>query len=111
MYIEYFENFPSWEERKEKKISSYFYQAYFNLKETKNEFIDFDDVMFEDNTLEVIENLKHFGINEFTISNKSTALMHNLKLFQDAGAKIDGLVTINSQFGYPAPAIKLTFIK
>lgn len=83
--IELLENIKEKEEFEENKISYRFYWAYRESQRIGRDIINFDDIGFEDNHEDMIENLERFGVKEFTISDQSTGLMKGLKSFKRRG--------------------------
>ena len=83
--IELLENIKEKEEFEENKISYRFYWAYRESQRIGRDILNFDDVGFEDNHEDMIENLERFGVKEFTISDQSTGLMKGLKSFKRKG--------------------------
>ncbi len=71
--------------------------AYLYSLEAGNEFPNFGDVIWDNDIKEIIENCKHFGINEFTISSTFSGLTNVIAQFIEHGCKLDGLVKINSR--------------
>ena len=80
--IELLENIKEKEEFEENRISYRFYWAYRESQRIGRDIINFDDIGFENNHEDMIENLERFGIQEFTISDQSTGLMKGLKSFK-----------------------------
>ena len=83
--IELLENIKEKEEFEENKISYRFYWAYRESKRIGRDILNFEDIGFEENHQEIIENLERFGIQKFTISDQSTGLMKGLKSFKRKG--------------------------
>ena len=90
--IELLENIKEKEEFEENKISYRFYWAYRESQRIGRDIINFDDIGFVDNHEDMIENLERFGIQEFTISDQSTALMNELQAFKNKGYFIVDLI-------------------
>lgn len=83
--IELLEGLKEREEFIENKISHRFYWAYKKSQKIGLDVMNFDDIGFEDDHAEIIENLERFEIKVFTISDQSTGLMKGLKSFKEKG--------------------------
>ena len=94
--IELLENIKEKEEFEENKISYRFYWAYRESQRIGRDILNFDDIGFEDNHEDMIENLERFGIQEFTISDQSTGLMKGLKSFKRRGYFPEDLIEIDT---------------
>ena len=94
--IELLENLKTQEDFEENKVNDIFYRAYKTSKRVGLERMNFDHLGFESDQNEVIENIERFGIEEFTISNDSTALMEALHNFKKRGYKIVDLTEIET---------------
>ena len=94
--IELLENLKTQEDFEENKVNGIFYRAYKTSNRVGLERINFDHLGFESDQNEVIENIERFGIEEFTISNDSTALMEALYNFKKHGYKIVDLTEIET---------------
>lgn len=79
----------------ELNISHTFYWAYWEAKERKNQYINFNSIIWSKEIDAIFADLKRYGIKIFTISCASTALMQNLADFCERGCKIAGMVKIN----------------
>ena len=90
--IDILENLETNEEFKENKINHRFYWAYEKAKRVGLERLDFEELGFEKDYKEIIENLERFEIKEFTISDQSTALMDELQAFKNKGYSIVDLI-------------------
>lgn len=82
--------------RKENKLKT-FGAAYFYSEEAGNDLINFDDVIWDYDIDEIIENCQRFGITEFTISSTFSSLILTIAEFEKKGCKLQGLVEINSR--------------
>jgi hypothetical protein len=79
-------------------INSTFGAAYFYSREAGNDLINFNDVIWDYDIDEIIENCRRFGIGEFTISSTFSSLIETIAEFEKRGLHLDGLVEINSRF-------------
>ena len=77
-------------------VNHTFGRAYSHSLEAGNELIDFDDVIWDDDIKEIIENCKRFGITEFTISSGFSSIIETLGEFSELGCKVDGIVKVKS---------------
>ena len=69
--------------------------AYLHARRGQNELPDFDDVIWEDNVEDIVENCRRFGVKEFTISSPFSGLIRILARFEELGVRVKGMVTIN----------------
>lgn len=90
--IDILENLETNEDFQENKINYSFYWAYEKAKRAGLERLDFEELGFEKDYLEIIENLERFEIKEFTISDQSTALMNELQALKNKGYFIVDLI-------------------
>ena len=70
--------------------------AFMKRGETGNNLMDFDDEIHETDVPEIIDTLKRRGESEFTISSGGQNLVKILALFDKYGAKMNGIIEINS---------------
>lgn len=94
--IDILENLKTNEDFEESKINYKFYWAYKNAKRAGLERLDFEELGFEKDYPEIIENLERFEIEEFTISDQSTALMSELQAFKNKGYSIVDLIELET---------------
>ena len=71
-------------------------QAYLYSFETDNELPNFSEVVWQNQIEEILADCKRYGITEFTISSTFSSLINVVARFEELGAKLDGLVKINS---------------
>lgn len=79
-------------------INSTFGAAYFYSLEAGNDLINFDEVIWDRDIDEILENCRRFGIEEFAISSTLSSLITTIAEFQKRGCKLEGLIEINSRF-------------
>ena len=79
-------------------INSTFGAAYFYSLEAGNDLINFDEIIWDRDIDEILENCRRFGIEEFTISSTFSSLITTIAEFQKRGCKLEGLIEINSRF-------------
>ncbi len=96
-------------------INSTLFVAYRRWLETGNEYIDFNEVIWDYDIPEIIKFLKENGISEFTISSTFSSLIETLVAFDKEGIKMAGLTEVNATYtdwktGERAriPAIRMT---
>ena len=94
--IDILENLKTNEDFEESKINYRFYWAYKNAKRAGHERLDLEELGFEKDYPEIIENLERFDIEEFTISDQSTALMSELQAFKNKGYSIVDLIELET---------------
>lgn len=100
---------------KELGINQTLFWAYRAAKETGNELIDFNDVIWDYDIEEIAQTLRANGITEFTISSTFSSLIETLAAFEKQGISMAGLTTVKARYtdwktGEHAliPAIKMT---
>ena len=79
-------------------INSTFGAAYFYSLEAGNDLINFDEVIWDHDIDEILENCRRFGIEGFTISSTFSSLITTIAELQKRGCKLEGLIEINSRF-------------
>lgn len=79
-------------------INSTFGAAYFYSLEAGNDLINFDEVIWDRDIDEILENCRRFGIEGFTISSTFSSLITTIAELQKRGCKLEGLIEINSRF-------------
>ena len=96
-------------------INATLFWAYITSKETGNEVIDFNEVIWDYDIVEIAQTLRANGITEFTISSTFSSLIETLAAFEKQGISMAGLTTVNARYtdwktGEHAliPAIKMT---
>ena len=96
-------------------INATLFWAYRTSKETGNELIDFNEVIWDYDIPEIVKALKENGISEFTISSTFSSLIETLASFEKEGIRMAGLTEVNATYsdwktGKKAriPAIRMT---
>ena len=96
-------------------INATLFWAYRTSKETGNELIDFNEVIWDYDIEEIAQTLRANGITEFTISSTFSSLIETLAAFEKQGISMTGLTTVKARYtdwktGEHAliPAIKMT---
>lgn len=74
------------------------YNAYINEKETGNELLDFDDVIWENDVEQIVGCLRENRYTEFTISSHAASLIDRLAQFDKLGCRIVGMTTVKSRY-------------
>ena len=100
---------------KELGINGTLFWAYRTSKETGNELIDFNEVIWDYDIEEIAQTLRANGITEFTISSTFSSLIETIAKFEELGCTLDGIVKVKERyihFGSDEhaliPAIKMT---
>lgn len=83
---------------KDLEISGTLFWAYRTSKETVNELIDFNKVIWDYDIEEIAQTLKANGITEFTISFTFSSLIETLVAFEKHGISIAGLTTVKARY-------------
>ncbi|UUX34877.1 DUF7698 family protein [Fundicoccus culcitae] len=73
-----------------------FLSAYMLTQRGKLQKLNFNDILREGSIEEIVESLEEFGIEEFTITDHSTALMKNLWEFNQRGYEIEGMLELET---------------
>lgn len=96
-------------------INGTVFAAYRALEFTRNENLDFSEVIWDKDIPEIIKTLKENDICEFTISSTFSSLIETLAAFEKEGVKMAGLTEVNANYtdwktGEQAriPAIRMT---
>ena len=72
------------------------YFAYKNSKKAGNETLDFNEVIWEQDVLPIIETCKAKDIKTFTISSPMSGLLETLERLEKAGCKLGGLTRVKT---------------
>lgn len=91
----------------ELNINNTFYWAYSETQERKNQYLNFNDIIWSDDIDAIMADLKRYGIKTFTISNASTGLRDNLADFCERGCKIAGMVKVKTYKCYSSDKYKI----
>lgn len=80
------------------KGDAYFrtFELYRDAKDRGNDYIDFDEVIWDDNVFGLIEGLRSMGIEYFTFSSTWSSAVKTAWLFKENGCDLEGLVMIHS---------------
>jgi hypothetical protein len=84
------------------------YRAYREAAEDGNEFLNFDSVFNSEKVNSYVRIMKENGIKHFTYSSTWTNAIKGAWDFEQAGAKLEGLVEINTCYSTKVPALKFT---
>lgn len=100
---------------KELEINQTLLWAYRAAKETGNELIDFNEVIWDYDIEEISQTLRDNGITEFTISSTFSSLIETLATFEKHGISMAGLTKVKARYSdwktsehALIPAIKMT---
>ena len=98
----------------EATVSYTFMKAYRTSVEIGRKRIDFDGNLWTRDIPQIVNDLRTYGIKEFSVSDQSTALMEELAAFEAEGCKVTKMTTTkkeyrawNSENHEVIPAIKL----
>ena len=78
-------------------INGTLYWAYRTAKETENDLIDFNEVIWDYDIEEIAKTLRENDIREFTISSTFSSLIETLATFEKQGISMAGLTTVNAR--------------
>ena len=79
-------------------INRTFYWAYQYSCEADTEFLNFDDVVWEQDVPAIVENCRRFGINRFTISCGMSSMAELIWTFEQHSCCLIGMAQVNSRF-------------
>lgn len=80
-----------------RNINSTLFWAYRHSTEVGNDFINFDDVIWDYEIEDIAKTLRENGISEFTISSGFSGLIETLAAFEKQGFKMAGLTQIKAK--------------
>ena len=80
------------------QVNQTFGQAYFSSRRSGNDLIDFNEVIWENDIDQILENCREFGINEFTISSSFSGLIATIAEFDKRGCKVAGLTEVKAPY-------------
>lgn len=81
---------------KEVKFNNTLYSAYQHAKQSGNDLIDFDEVIWEQDVEDIMDFCKENDVKQFTISSTYSSLIETVALFEKNGAKLRGLTKTKS---------------
>lgn len=96
--IEAFENADRNKNLEEQNINSTLYRAYMSAKESGNERINFDEVIWDYDIDPILEACRVNGITEFTISSTFSSLIETLAAFEKRDCRMNGLCEVNARY-------------
>ncbi len=81
----------------EKKGAAYgrIYRAFAEAQKRGNDYIDFNEVIWDNQVAGLIESLREYGIEAFTFSSTWSSAVKTAWLFKENGCSLEGLVEIN----------------
>lgn len=82
----------------ETHINQTFGQAYFAARRNENNLIDFNEVIWDHDIDQIIENLAEFEIREFTISSTYSGLINIIAEFDKRGWRVAGVTEVNASY-------------
>ena len=68
---------------------------YFEAQERGNEYIDLNEVIWDDKVTALIDSFREYGIEKFTFSSGWSSAVETAWLFTQNGCRLEGLVEIN----------------
>lgn len=83
---------------KELNINRTFYWAYTHSQEAGSDQINFDDVIWDDDVKEILDNCERFDISEFTISSNMSGIISTIAAFNENGWGPEGLTRVPSRY-------------
>lgn len=89
-------------------INPTMFWAYRKTKETGNELLDFDEVIWDRDVEEIVNTCRANGVEAFTISSGMSGIIETLALFEKLGCKINGLTQVKTLYkDWPSQETKL----
>ena len=83
---------------KDTDINQTFGQAYFSAQRTGNELLDFNEVIWENDIDQILENCRRFGITEFTVSSTYSGMIETIAELDKKGCKLAGLTEVKAPY-------------
>ena len=80
------------------EVNYYVFSAYCYSKGRNRDLLDISDVLWPEDIPAMIEEMKAEGVAEFTISDSRCNITEILAVFEDNGAKLQGLTRIATGF-------------
>ena len=77
--------------------NTYFW-AYAKMKLRKNDYIDFSEVIWEDEIPGMVEALKNLGFDRFSVSSNCSGMVETAWIFEQNGCTLEGIIEINSAY-------------
>lgn len=84
------------------------YRAYRSIFEDGTEFLNFNSAFNSEKIKSCVKIMKENGIKHFTYSSTWTNALRGAWDFEQAGAKLEGMVEINTCYNTKVPALKFT---
>ena len=84
------------------------YRAYRSIFEDGTEFPDFNSAFNSEKIKAYVRIMRENGIKHFTYSSTRTNAIKGAWDFEQAGAKLEGMVEINTCYNTKVPALKFT---
>ena len=72
--------------------------AYKTSLRVENEKINFEEVIWDDEIKDIADELKSYGVCEFTISSNYSGLIKTLAAFQKYGFQMAGITEVNAGY-------------
>ena len=79
---------------KGENINSTLYWAYRRSKERNAQYLDFSEVVWEEEVPEITKQLREFGKKKFTISSTFSSVIKVIAAFEENGCKLKGITYI-----------------
>ena len=83
---------------KEMGITPTLLWAYRDARESGNELIDFNEIIWEEDIEGILKGLKENNFDAFTISSTFSSLTKTIAAFEKQGCKLAGMTEVNSRF-------------
>lgn len=77
------------------KAYGWIYRLYSQAQERGNEYIDLNEVIWDDRVAALIDSLREYGIEKFTFSATWSSAVETAWLFTQNGCRLEGIVEIN----------------
>ncbi|MDO4503834.1 MAG: hypothetical protein Q4B84_01635 [Clostridia bacterium] len=74
------------------------YRSYLIAKESENDYIDFNDVIWDNEIEHIVSDCRTYGIDYITISSTSSSMVETLAKFEKCGCKMVGLTKVTSHY-------------
>lgn len=74
------------------------YRSYLVSKEAENDYIDFNDIIWDKEVEHIVSDCRTYGVDYITISSTSSSMVETLAKFEEFGCKMIGLTKITSRY-------------
>ena len=73
-------------------------KSYSNTQEAGNELLDISDIIWEHDYDALVNDMRRFGIEEFTVSSTFSSLLEAIDALLERGCTLEGMTKVNDRF-------------